>query len=98
MAKNTYGTGSIFWRGDIWWVQVSVDNQRISESSKSTKKSDALKLRDKLLAKKHRGEITGGAPDKCLIRGQFEHVFNTSTKEPTPSTPTLRLYHKSRPS
>jgi integrase len=83
MAKNTYGTGSIFLRGDIWWVQVSVDNQRISESSKSTKKSDALKLRDKLLAKKHRGEITGGRPDKVLIGELLDDVLKSDIEEST---------------
>ncbi len=83
MAKNTYGTGSIFLRGDIWWVQVSVDNQRISESSKSTKKSDALKLRDKLLAKKHRGEITGGTPDKVLIGELLDDVLKSDIEEST---------------
>jgi hypothetical protein len=72
-----------FLRGDIWWVQVSVDNQRISESSKSTKKSDALKLRDKLLAKTHRGEITGGTPDKVLIGELLDDVLKSDIEEST---------------
>jgi hypothetical protein len=67
MAINTYGAGTIYLRGDVWWVRVYIDNKPISQSSKSTKKSDAIKLRDQLLAKKHRGEITGGTPDKVLI-------------------------------
>jgi integrase len=66
MAENTYGAGTIYLRGDVWWVRVYVENKPISRSSKSTKKSDAIKLRDQLLAKKHRGEITGGTPDKSL--------------------------------
>jgi len=51
MAKNAYGSGSIFLRGSVWWVQVWVDNKQLAQSSKSTKKIDAIKLRDKLLGK-----------------------------------------------
>jgi integrase len=83
MAKTTYGAGSIFLRGDIWWVQVSVDNKRVSESSKSTKKSDAIKLRDKLLAKKHRGEITGGTPDRILIGELLDDVLKSDIEDST---------------
>jgi hypothetical protein len=67
MPKKTDGSGSIYLRGDIWWVKIRVDGRPVYESSKSTKKSDAIKLRDKFLAKRHRGEISGGIPDKVLI-------------------------------
>jgi hypothetical protein len=53
--------------GNIWWVKIRVNGNRVYESSKSTQKDDAIKLRDKLLGKRHRGKITGGAPDKILI-------------------------------
>jgi len=83
MAKNTYGAGSIFLRGDIWWVQVCVDNKRISQSSKSTKKSDAIKLRERMVAKKHRGEITGGTPDRVLIGELLDDVLKSDIEEST---------------
>ena len=54
---KSYGAGTVFKRGNIWYAQVWVDGQRYRESSESTKKSDALLLRDKLLGKKARGEL-----------------------------------------
>ncbi len=83
MAKSTHGAGSIYLRGRVWWVQVYVENQPIIQSSKSTKKSDAIKLRDKLLGKKHRGEITGGAPDKVLIGELLDDVLKSDVEEST---------------
>jgi hypothetical protein len=83
MAINTYGAGTIYLRGDVWWVRVYIDNKPISQSSKSTKKSDAIKLRDQLLAKKHRGEITGGTPDKVLIGELLDDVLKSDIEEST---------------
>ena len=83
MAINSYGAGTIYLRGDIWWVRVYIDNKPISRSSKSTKKSDAIKLRDQLLAKKHRGEITGGTPDKVLIGELLDDVLKSDIEEST---------------
>ncbi|MDQ2835105.1 MAG: hypothetical protein M3Y50_15455 [Acidobacteriota bacterium] len=53
------------------------------QSSKSTKKTDAIKLRDKLLGKKHRGEITGGAPDKVLIGELLDDGLKSDLEEST---------------
>ena len=53
------------------------------ESSKSTRKSDAIKLRDKLLAQRHRGELSRGAPDKVLINELLDDVLKSDVKEST---------------
>ena len=83
MAMNTYGAGTTYLRGGVWWARVYIDNKPISRSSKSTKKSDAIKLRDQLLAKKHRGEITGGTPDKVLIGELLDDVLKSDIEEST---------------
>jgi integrase len=83
MGKNGYGSGSIFLRGTIWWVQVWVDNKQLSQSSKSTKKSEAIKLRDKLLGKKHRREITGGPAESVLIGELLDDVLKSDIEEST---------------
>jgi integrase len=83
MAINNYGTGTVYLRGDIWWVKVYVDNKQIFRSSKSKKKSDAIKLRDQLLAKKHRGEITGGTPEKVFIGELLDDVLRSDIEEST---------------
>lgn len=83
MAKKTDGSGTIYLRGDIWWVKIRVDGRPVYESSKSTKKSDAIKLRDKMLAKRHRGELSGGAPDKILVDELLDDILKSDIKAST---------------
>src|SRR5882724_7641078 len=77
------GNGSIYKRGNVWWVQVYVDGKPIIKSSKSTKKSDAVNLRNQLLAKKERGEMRSGALDKVLIGELLDEVLKSDIKEST---------------
>ncbi len=67
MASAKDGSGSIYQRGNVWWVKVYVGGKPHRESSKSTRYEDAKKLRDRLLGQKHRGEISGGHPDKVTV-------------------------------
>lgn len=82
MAKAN-GAGSIYKRGSIWWVQVYVDGRPIIESSGSKNIADAKKHRDKLLGKRTRGEVTGGAPDKVLIGELLDDALNSDIEEST---------------
>src|SRR5260370_39888610 len=83
MPRKSDGSGTLYLRGDIWWVKIRIDGRPVYESSKSRKKSDAIKLRDKLLAKKHRGEISGGSPDKILIGELLDDVLKSDIKAST---------------
>jgi len=83
MPRKTDGSGSIYLRGDIWWVKIRVDGRPVYESSKSTKKSDAIKLRDKLLARKARGELSGGSADKALLGELLDDVLKSDIKAST---------------
>src|SRR5260370_24154502 len=77
------GAGSIYQRGNSWWVQVYVDGNPIIEPSKSDKKAEAVKLRNRLLAKKERGEISGGKPTTVLIGELLDDVLKSDIKEST---------------
>ncbi|HTB11118.1 MAG TPA: site-specific integrase [Bryobacteraceae bacterium] len=81
--SKTNGAGSIYQRGNIWWVQVYIDGKPVIRSSKSSKKADAVKLRNQLLAKKERGELPGGAPEKVLIGELLDDVLKSDIKEST---------------
>jgi integrase len=83
MANSSYGSGSLYQRGDIWWVRVSVGNKQHRESSKSTKKADAIKLRDKLLGKKHRRELSGGPIESVLISELLDDVLKSDIEAST---------------
>ena len=73
MPKKSDGSGTLYLRGDIWWVKIRVDGRPVYESSKSQKKSEAIKLRDKMLAKKSRGALRRSA-DKILINDLLDDV------------------------
>jgi hypothetical protein len=64
-------------------VKLRVNGAPVYESSKSAKKSDAVILRDKLLAQRHRGEITGGTPDKILIDALLDDVIKSDIEKTT---------------
>ena len=83
MPRKTDGSGTLYLRGDIWWVKIRVDGRPVYESSKSTKKSEAIKLRDKMLAKKSRGELSGGSADKVLIGELLDDVLKSDIKPST---------------
>jgi integrase len=57
MPRSSYGTGTIFKRGDVWYVSFWADGRQIQKSSGSQKRQDAVRLRDQLLGKKARGEM-----------------------------------------
>jgi hypothetical protein len=67
MARSSYGTGTIFKRGNIWYVSYWIDGKQLQKSSGSANIQDAKRLRDQILGKKARGEIgvSQGAKTKC---------------------------------
>jgi integrase len=83
MAKKTEDAGSLYLRGNIWWVKVSVNSKPIRRSSNSTKRQDAIKLRDQLVAKRHRGELTGGTPDTILVGALLDDLLVSDIEEST---------------
>jgi integrase len=64
MERSTYGSGTIFKRGEIWYVSLWADGRQIQKSSGSRKRQDAVRLRDQLLGKKVRGEMGDSAAAK----------------------------------
>jgi integrase len=80
MAK---GAGSIYRRGNIFWVQIYIDGKPINQSSKSTKRSVAVDLRNKLLGKKVRGELASGAVNTILIGELLDDVLKSDIQEST---------------
>lgn len=80
MAGNSYGAGTIFQRGKIWYVSFWADGRQIQKSSGSTKRLDAVRLRDQLLGKKARGEMGPTAADKVtcgeLLDDLLEHAMH----------------------
>ena len=80
---KTNGAGSIYQRGTIWWVQIYIDGKAIIKSSKSIKKADAVKLRNRLLAKKDQGELNGGAANTVIIDELIDDILKSDVKKTT---------------
>ena len=78
MASKSYGAGTIFKRGDIWYISFWAGGRQVQKSSGSTKREDAVRLRDQLLGKKARGEIGPANTDKVtcgeLLDDLLEHA------------------------
>ena len=78
MGKSSYGSGTIFQRGGIWYVSYWADGRQIQKSSRSTQRSDAVRLRDQLIGKKSRGELANIAAERVtcgeLLRDFLEHA------------------------
>src|SRR5271157_1317834 len=78
MSGKSYGAGTIFQRSEIWRVSFWSDGRQIQKSSGSTRRQDAVRLRDQLLGKKARGELGPAAADKVscgqLLDDLLEHA------------------------
>ena len=55
MARSSYGTGTIFKRGNIWYVSYWVDGKQVQKSSGSANIQDAKRLRDHILGEESSG-------------------------------------------
>jgi integrase len=75
-------SGTVYKRGNTWWVKVYVDGKPVYQSSKSESKTDAIDLRDRLLGKKSRGELAP-ASAKILIGELLDDVLKSDIAEST---------------
>lgn len=78
MAKTSYGSGTLFKRGKTWYVSFWADGKQIQKSSRSAKREDAVRLRDRLLGRKARGELGNFLAQKItcgeLLDDVLEHL------------------------
>ncbi len=86
MPRSSYGSGTIFQRGEVWYVAYWVNGRQVQRSSRSTNVQDPKRLRDQILGKKARGEMVNAAVDKItcgeLLDDLLEHA-KANIKEPT---------------
>lgn len=64
MANSTYGSGTLFKRGNIWYLSYWVDGRQVQKSTRSAKLQDAKRLRDQILGRKSRGELYNFGVDR----------------------------------
>ncbi len=89
MAQSKYGAGTIYKRGEIWYVSLWADGRQIQKSSGSTKRQDAVRLRDQLLGKKVRGEMGYAAAAKVTCGELLDDLIEYGKFNIKPSTAKL---------
>ncbi len=86
MPRSSYGSGTLFKRGEIWYLSYWINGRQVQKSSRSTDIHVAKRLRDQILGKKARGEIINAAADRItcgeLLDDLLEHA-KTNVKEST---------------
>ena len=70
------GTGRIYRRGSVWWLDYSHRGERHRESSESDLKRDAQALLRKRLAEISQGKIPGRDEEKLRLRDARDTVLN----------------------
>ena len=64
MGMSVYGTGTIFQRGRIWYYAYFDGSKTRMVSSKSPRKAEAIKLRERILKQK----MAGSLPDLEAVK------------------------------
>ena len=68
------GTGRVYQRGDVWWIDYSYRGQRHRESSGSTKKKDANALLKKRLGEMGSGRFIGSDAERVRFTDLAEMI------------------------
>ena len=86
MATSSYGAGTIFKRGEIWYVSFWVDGRQVQKSSGSRRRQDAVLLRDQLLGKKCRGEVADVVAAKATCGELLDDLLEYTEANIKPTT------------
>jgi integrase len=86
MPKTSYGSGSLFQRGSIWYVAYFIDGRQVQKSSRSSKRQDAERLRAELLGRKVRGETIHRTVEKIRCDELLNDFLENAEKRNRPST------------
>lgn len=74
-GSGAHGAGSLYLRGQIWWVSYYVDSSRVRESADTTDKAVARQLLQKRLGQVAEGRFTGATADRVRIEELAELVL-----------------------
>ena len=84
MARGSYGAGTLFKRGKLWYVAYWVDGRQVQKSSRSTNLQDAKRLRDELLGKEARGASANASVERTTCSELLDDVLKCPTRKVGP--------------
>lgn len=73
--KRTRGLGSIYQRGEAWWIVYHVNKKRYRESSNSTNRSDAVRPLKQRIKEAGNGQPVGRDVEKFTLRELFDTLI-----------------------
>lgn len=74
--KRTRGLGSIYQRGEIWWIVYHLNKKRHRESSNSTNRADAVRLLKTRIREAGSGQPVGRDVDKTTLGDLVAMLLN----------------------
>jgi hypothetical protein len=86
MLRSSYGSGTLFKRGQIWYVAYWLDGRQVQKSSHSTNIQDAKRLRDQILGKKARGQFANRTVERVTCGELLDDLLEHARANLKPST------------
>ena len=86
------GTGSLFLRGNVWWIKYYRAGRPFRETSKSTKRADAVALLQKRLGQVSQGQLINPRADRVLFDELTRDYLASYEVNAFRSLPAARVY------
>jgi hypothetical protein len=67
MSKELRGHGTVYQRGNTWWIQYCKNGKSYRESSRSLARQKAVNLLKKRLGESSRGKVIGPIAEKVTL-------------------------------
>jgi integrase len=77
MSREMRGHGTVYQRGQTWWVQYSLRGKVFRESAYSPDRKDALKLLKRRLGEASRGRMIGPVAEKVMLSEMREALLTS---------------------
>lgn len=75
MSREMRGHGTVYQRGQTWWIQYSLRGKVYRESAHSPERKAALKLLKHRLSESGRGQILGSVAEKVRLGDMTEALL-----------------------
>lgn len=76
MTRNGTGTGRVYKRGNVWWIDYGFRGERHRESSGSTRKKDAVALLQRRHAEMGSGRLVGPDAERITLADLCEALID----------------------
>ena len=80
-SRNLRGVGTVYLRGNVWWLCYSFRGKRVRESSQSTRESDAIKLLRKRIEEVGKGRRRDPVSENKVRMAELFEIGRASCRE-----------------